>query len=203
MQIAIIAILYLIFVMGYKLSNIALVGLAIFLTYIIVPESIYKQILEHPTVKKIYPGYDNLLNIGFLIENKIYLSYYLAIFGLALYILLKVTKLQMAIKSFFGDVSSELGLLCDTKKRFMWPFLIPLYNPLFLIFFLIPLRMLLYKFGEANANSTDKDEIDKNGKKLRSYAFYIYYIVSVLFLYITMFRACKVPAIAPSEEASV
>lgn len=191
MKIAIIAVLYLVFVMGYKLSHLAQIAFIIFLLYTFLPASFYKQVLEHPLFKKIYPGYEKLLNIEFLKENRIYLSYYVAILGVILYILFKVRRVYLGIAGFFGDVSSELGLLCDTRRRFMWPLLIPLYNPLFLIFFLLPLKMFLYKFGAVNANSTDENEMDKNGKKLSYKAFYIYYTISVFFLYMTMFKACR------------
>jgi hypothetical protein len=179
--------------MGYKLSNIVLVASIVFLSYKFIPETIYKQVLEHPTFKKIYPGYDKLLNFQFLIENKIYLSYYLAILGIIIYIFFKVKSVYLGVSSFFGDVSSELGLLCNSRTRFIFPLLIPLYNPIFLICFLLPLRMLLYKLGSVNANSNDPSEIDKKGNEYLSKAFYIYYTVSVLYLYIAMFRACRVP----------
>jgi hypothetical protein len=200
MQIAIYiyAILYMVFVMGYKLSNIVLVASIVFLSYKFIPESVYKQVLEqvleHPTFKKIYPGYDKLLNFQFLIENKVYLSYYLAILGIIIYIFLRVRRVYLGVSSFFGDVSSELGLLCNSRTRFIFPLLIPLYNPIFLICFLLPLRMLLYRLGSINSNSNDPNEMDKKGNEYLSKAFYVYYTVSVLYLYIVMFRACRTEA---------
>ena len=199
------AILYLVFVMGYKLSNIAQIAFIIFLLYKFIPASIYnqvlEQVLEHPIFKKIYPGYDKLLNFEFLKENPIYLSYYLAALSIIIYIILRVRRVYLGVSSFFGDVSSELGLLCNSRTRFIFPLLIPLYNPLFLICFLLPLRTILYKVGSINSNSNNPNEMDKKGNEYLSKAFYIYYIVSVLYLYIVMFRACRVPEELSATEA--
>ncbi len=210
----IIIVLYLMFVMGIKLSTIlqALVAPALaYLVYLVTPDSYHKQIIEkiteHPIFKQIYPGYDKLIDMDFLKKNPIYLLYHLIIPTIIVIIILRVRKVYLSINAFLNDTSNEFSNLCPSSyKRNLFPLLIPFYNPILLLFIWLPLsfwfKNLPISIINSNQKTIESKDTNREPDAYISRSFIVYYITSVIFLYIMMFRACKVPVEAVSEAVS-
>ncbi len=210
----IIIVLYLMFVMGIKLSTIlqTLVAPALaYLVYLVTPDSYHKQIIEkiteHPIFKQIYPGYDKLIDMDFLKKNPIYLLYHLIIPTIIVIIILRVRKVYLSINAFLNDTSNEFSNLCPSSyKRNLFPLLIPFYNPILLLFIWLPLsfwfKNLPISIINSNQKTIESKDTNREPDAYISRSFIVYYITSVIFLYIMMFRACKVPVEAVSEAVS-
>ena len=210
----IIIVLYLMLVMGIKLSSILqiLVPPALaYLVYLVTPDSYHKQIIEkiteHPIFKQIYPGYDKLIDMDFLKKNPIYLLYHLIIPTIIVIIILRVRKVYLSINAFLNDTSNEFSNLCPSSyKRNLFPLLIPFYNPILLLFIWLPLsfwfKNLPISIINSNQKTIESKDTNREPDAYISRSFIVYYITSVIFLYIMMFRACKVPVEAVSEAVS-
>jgi hypothetical protein len=211
----IIIVLYLMLVMGIKLSSILqiLVPPALaYLVYLVMPDDYralitVEKITEHTTFKQIYPGYDKLIDMDFLKKNPIYLLYHLIIPTIIVIIILRVRKVYLSINAFLNDTSNEFSNLCPSSyKRNLFPLLIPFYNPILLLFIWLPLsfwfKNLPISIINSNQKTIESKDTNREPDAYISRSFIVYYITSVIFLYIMMFRACKVPVEAISEAVS-
>jgi|LakMenEpi03Aug12_release.lakeMendotaPanAssembly.Ray.scaffolds.fasta_scaffold04949_27 hypothetical protein len=145
------------------------------------------------TSVKIYPGLSNLANYDFIKENPIYLIYHVVTISIALFIFIKIYTIISGVKYFFFDgiplfYQDLISEICNSNIKYSLPFLIPIYNPLFLLFYLIPLFNLFSYLPVSFVNSDDKET--RNVTFQRAYG--TYYLSSVLFLYTIVFNSCGV-----------
>jgi hypothetical protein len=146
--------------------------------------------------EKIYPGLSKLTNYKFLKENPIYLIYHVVVISITVYSYMKIYNIYSGaryflfegIPLFYKDISSEL-CKSNIAIKYLLMFLIPIYNPLFLLYYLVPLNILFSYLPVSFVNSSDNKT--RNATSWR--AFVTYYLSSVLsILYTILYVSCEV-----------